>query len=88
MHITLYAKNRKLHKFATTNSNFKKLDYLRHASSYSVHVYDYINLQLNRVSRSDNPCTQTDLQKIVSCINLQLAIRILKNHAFRICTTP
>ena len=28
----------KLHKFATTNSNLKKLDYFRHASSYKVHV--------------------------------------------------
>ena len=28
----------KLNKFATTNSNFKKLDYFRHALSYKVHV--------------------------------------------------
>ena len=28
------------------------------------------------------PCTQIYLQNNVSCINLQLAIRILKNHAF------
>ena len=33
-HKNLIANNRKLHKFATTNSNFKKVDYLRHASSY------------------------------------------------------
>ena len=33
------------------------------------------------------PCTQIYLQKIVSFINLQLAIRISKNHAFRTCTT-
>ena len=26
-------KNRKLHKFATTNSNFENIDYFRHASS-------------------------------------------------------
>ena len=33
------AKNRKLHKFATTNSNFrKKVNYFRHASWYNVHV--------------------------------------------------
>ena len=29
----LFAKYRKLHKFATTNSNFVKIDYFRHASS-------------------------------------------------------
>ena len=34
------------------------------------------------------PCTQIYLQKIANCINLQLAIRISKNHAFRTCTTP
>ena len=35
----LFAKKRKLHKCATTNSNFEKLDYFRHASSFNVHVY-------------------------------------------------
>ena len=33
-------------------------------------------------------CTQIYLQKFLNCINLQLAIRILKNHAYRTCTTP
>ena len=33
-------------------------------------------------------CTQICLQNKVSCINLKLAIEILKNHAFRACTTP
>ena len=32
VHTNLFAKNHKLHKFATTNSNFEKVDYLRHAS--------------------------------------------------------
>ena len=34
------------------------------------------------------PCTQIYLQNFLICINLQLAIRILKNHAFRTCTAP
>ena len=34
------------------------------------------------------PCTQIYLQKYSNCINLQLAIRISKHHAFRTCTTP
>ena len=34
------------------------------------------------------PCTQIYFQKNTNCINLQLAIKILKNHAFRTCTTP
>ena len=33
-------------------------------------------------------CTQIYLQKFANCINLQLAIRISKSHAFRTCTTP
>ena len=35
-------KNRKLHKFAITKSNFgKKIDSFRHASWYNVHVYKF-----------------------------------------------
>ena len=34
------------------------------------------------------PCTQVYLQKSANCINLQLAIRISKNHRFQTCTTP
>ena len=32
------------------------------------------------------PCTQMYLQKFLNCINLKLAVRISKNHAFRTCT--
>ena len=39
VHTNIFANNRKLHKFATTNSIFfKKIDYIRHASSCNVHV--------------------------------------------------
>ena len=38
----LFAKNCKLHKFATTNSNFEKVDHLRHASSCNVYVYQFL----------------------------------------------
>ena len=37
MHTNLFAENRKLHKFFTTNSNFAKIDYFRHESSDNVH---------------------------------------------------
>ena len=33
VHTNLFAKNRKLHKFAITNNNFENIDYFRHASS-------------------------------------------------------
>ena len=36
-----WQKNRKLHKFATTNSNFAKFDYFRHESSDNEHVYQF-----------------------------------------------
>ena len=34
-------KKRKLHKIAIINSNFEKVDYFRHTSSYNVHVYQF-----------------------------------------------
>ena len=30
VHANLFAKNRKLHKFGATNSNFEKIDSIRH----------------------------------------------------------
>ena len=33
VYTNLFVKNRNLHKFATTNSNFSEIDYFRHASS-------------------------------------------------------
>ena len=52
-------------------------------------TYMYINFQQNRVSIDQSKlCTQICLQRFANCINLQLAIRISKNHAFRTCTTP
>ena len=43
------ANNRKLHKFATTNSNFEKIDYL---VMHPRITYMYINFQQTQVSRS------------------------------------
>ena len=44
----------------------------------------------SKIGLVDQPklCTQIYLQKFAICINLQLAIRISKNHVFRTCTTP
>ena len=42
VHTNLFANNRKLHKFATTKSNFfLKIHDFRHASSCNVHVYQF-----------------------------------------------
>ena len=78
-------KNRKLHKYATYNSNFeiKLLSDMHHRITYL-----YINFQQNRVSRSVKTVHTNLFAKIANCINLQLAIRISKNQAFRTCTTP
>ena len=75
-------KNRKLHKYATYNSNFetKLLSDMHHRITYL-----YINFQQNRVSRSVKT-VHTSL--FANCINLQLAIRISKNHVFGTSTTP
>ena len=49
VHTNIFANNRKLHKFATTNSNFEKLDYL---DMHHRVTYMYINSQQTQVSRS------------------------------------
>ena len=82
MHTKLFAKNRKLHKYATCNSNFKTKLF---SDMYHRITYLYINFQQNRASRSVKT-VHTSL--FANCINLQLAIKILKNHTFRTCTTP
>ena len=41
VHTNIFANNQKLHKFATTNKTFEKIDHIRHASSYNVHVYQF-----------------------------------------------
>ena len=60
-------------------------------------TYMYINFQPNRVCRSvitvhTNLFTKIRSVKFIciffNCINLQLSIRISKNHAFRTSTTP
>ena len=42
VHTNIFANNRNLHKFATTNSNFEKKLLFRHASAYNVHVYQFL----------------------------------------------
>ena len=39
-HTNFFAKSSKLHKFATANSNFEKIDYFRHAP-HNVDVYQF-----------------------------------------------
>ena len=50
VHTNLFANNRKLHKFATTNSNFGKKSII--SDMHHRVTYMYINFQQIRVSRS------------------------------------
>ena len=62
-------KNRKLHKFATINRNFKsRLLDIHHRKTYM-----YINFQQNRVSRS------------VKTVHTNLFAKICKLHQFATC---
>ena len=49
VHIHLFAQYRKLHKFATTNSNFEKKNSFRHTIIHHHKTYMYINFQQNQV---------------------------------------
>ena len=64
-------------KFATTNSNFEKIDYLDMHHRVTYYTCISISSKLWLVDQS-KPCTQIYLQIIASCINLQLPIVILK----------
>ena len=79
-------KNRKLYEFATTNIFFFKN---RHFQTCIIVKRTCISIfsKIGLVDQSKT-CTQIYLQKFLNCNNLQLAIRILKNHAYRTCTTP
>ena len=78
-------KNRIFHYFATTNRRFSKssLSDIRHHYHTCTSFFSKIGL----INQS-KPCTQIYLPRNANCINLQLAIRISKNHEFRTCTTP
>ena len=78
-------KNPKLHEFATANNFF--LNQLFQTCIIVKRTCISIFSKIGLVDQS-KPCTQIYLQKFANCINLQLAIRISKNHAFRTCTTP
>ena len=86
VHTNVFAKNRKLHEFATTNIFFLKN---RHFQTCIIVKRTCISIfsKIGLVDQSKT-CTQIYLQKFLNCNNLQLAIRILKNHAYRTCTTP
>ena len=82
---SLFAKKCKLHKFATTNNNFENRLFQTCIIVKRTCTSIFSKIGLVDLSK---PCTQIYLQKIANCINLQLAIRISKNQAFRTCTTP
>ena len=72
MHTKLFAKNRKLHKYATYNSNFEinLLSDMHHRITYL-----YINFQQNRVRRS------------VKTVHTNLFANNCKLHKFATCNS-
>ena len=73
VHINLFAKNHKLHKFATTNSNFKKQtsQICIIVKRTCISIFSKIGL----VNQS-NQCTQINLPKNRKLHKLQLPIAI------------
>ena len=63
VHTILFAKNRKLHKFAATNSNFEK----NLLNMYHHKTYMNINFWQNRVSRSVKTVHTNLFAKIANC---------------------
>ena len=78
VHTNIFAKNRDLHKFATTYSNFEKNDYLdmHHRITY---MYKFLAKSGWYVGLNQSKTVHTNLfAKFASCVNLQLPIIIFK----------
>ena len=63
-------KNRNLHKFATTNINFEKINFL---DIHHHKTYMYVNFQQNRINRS------------VKTVHTNLFAKKCKLHKFTTC---
>ena len=74
VHTNLFAQYRKLHKFATTNSNFEKKIILLHMHHHKTYIY--INFQQNRVKTQVITVLTSIFAKNRKCTNLQLPIVI------------
>ena len=85
VYINLFAKNRKLHNFQLPIVIFKN-----QLLQTCVILQRTCILIFSKIGLVDqlNPCSQIYFQKNTNCVNLQLVIRISKNHGFQTCTTP
>ena len=70
VHTNVFAKNRKLHKFATTKRNFKKWT---HSDMHHRKTYMYNNFQQNRVSRS------------AKTVHINIFAKMFNLHKFATC---
>ena len=75
VHTYIFANNRKLHKFATTNGNFRIIESETCIIVKRTCISIFSKIELVDQSK---PCSQISLHKNTSCINLQLPIVILK----------
>ena len=76
-------KKDKLHKFATTNSNFEIKSIILDMHHHK--TYMYIHFQQNWVNRSVITVRTNLFANITSCINLQLPMVIFKNRVIQTC---
>ena len=86
MHTNLFAQYRKLHKFATTNSNFEEnqsfwLCIIIKQTCISI----FSKILMTCVLTSHDRAYKFIRKKIASCIHLQLRIMIFKNRLFQTC---
>ena len=79
----IFVNNRKLHKFATTNSNFKKnIDYFRNASSHNVHVYQFGLVDHFKLCTQNLSANNRKLQKFTTCnLNFEKSLLSYTNHS-------
>ena len=82
----IFAKNCNLHKFAT----ILIILFLNQLLQTCITIKRTCMSTFSKIGLIDQskPCTQICLPKYANRINLQLLIRISKNHAFRTFTTP
>ena len=85
VHTNVFANNRNLHKFATTNSNFEKKLLFSHASSYNVHVYQFLAKSGWYVDQSKTVHTNLFAKKRKLYKFATTNSNFLKNRLFQTC---
>ena len=91
----IFANNCKLHKFATTNSNFEKIDYFRHVSKYNEQVNQFSpksgsyksvkTVHTKQFAKNQQDFQQDWVSRSVKTVHTNLFTKICKLHKFATC---